>query len=100
MVDSHFAMFSTNSKHQGLQFLSNWDTITREFFNNYFVGFRPFYIYIQSTLKVSNLIYSICEHSQCQLTNFPFANSTCYNKVSPTVRVCFDITSFHMDRFK
>ncbi len=43
MVDFHFAMFSTNSNHQGLQFLSNWDTITREFFNNnYVVGYRPF----------------------------------------------------------
>ncbi len=42
MVDFHFAMFSTNSKHQGLQFLSNWATVTGKFFNNYVVGFRPF----------------------------------------------------------
>jgi len=42
LVDFHFVMFSTNSNHQGLQFLSNWDTITRIFYNNYVVGFRPF----------------------------------------------------------
>ncbi len=89
MVDFNFAMFSTNSNEQGLQFLSNSDTITREFFNNYVVGFRPFYNYSQSTLKVANLIYSICEHSQCQLTNFPFTNSTCYSKVSPRGKSLF-----------
>ncbi len=41
MVDFQFAMFSTNSNHKELQFLNNLDTITREFFNNYVVGFRP-----------------------------------------------------------
>ncbi len=89
MVDFHFAMFSTNSNHQRLQFVCNWDAITREFFNNYVVGFRPFYNYSQSTLKVANLIYSICEHSQCQLTNFPFTNSTCCSKVSPKDKSLF-----------
>jgi hypothetical protein len=89
MVDFNFAMFSTNSNEQGLQFLSNSDTITREFFNNYVVGFRPFYSYSQSTLKVANLIYSICGHSQCQLTNFLLTNSTCYSKVSPKGKSLF-----------
>ncbi len=105
LVNFHFTTFSTNSSHQGLQFLSNWDTIIIIMFKknslmimlldlNHFGVTHNLHWKLQS----SQTLYMYIVNANWQIFLLPIL--LVIAKWIPNVRVCFDITSFHIGWFK
>jgi hypothetical protein len=105
LVNFYFATFSTNSSHQGLQFLSNWDTITVIMFKRIcliimLLDLNHFGITQNLHWKLQSLqtLYMYIVNANWQIFLWPII--LVIAKGIPNVRVCFDITSFHISWFK